>query len=102
MALLAELKRRNVPHAALLYIGATWALAQGIAQLSPPFGLPDWITRWFVIAAAVGFPFWIAFSWYYEITPEEIKRERASGESITRQTGRKMDFWIFGLLVSVR
>jgi len=27
----AELKRRNVLRAALLYVGAVWALAQGIA-----------------------------------------------------------------------
>ncbi|MGH8118236.1 MAG: hypothetical protein ACREP0_09435 [Rhodanobacteraceae bacterium] len=30
----AELKRRNVLRAAVLYVGAVWALAQGIAQLA--------------------------------------------------------------------
>jgi hypothetical protein len=57
MNLLAELKRRNVIRAGLLYIGAVWALAQGIAQLSPTVGLPDMAARWFLIAAAIGFPF---------------------------------------------
>ena len=70
-----ELRRRNVLRAGALYAAGVWALAQGIAQLGPSFGLPDWGTRWFVIAAIIGFPFWIAFAWFYEFTPEGLKRE---------------------------
>jgi TolB-like protein len=90
---LAELQRRNVPRAALLYAGAVWAVAQGIAQLGPFFGAPDWIVRWFVIAAIIGFPFWIAFAWVYEFTPQGLKRESeiAADASIVRSTGRKLD-----------
>nr|MDQ2971771.1 FHA domain-containing protein [Pseudomonadota bacterium] len=62
----SELKRRNVLRAGVLYVGAVWALAQGLAQLLPLFGDYEWIARWFVIAACVGFPFWIAFAWFYE------------------------------------
>jgi TolB-like protein/tetratricopeptide (TPR) repeat protein len=99
-SLYSELKRRNVFRAGLLYIGAVWAVAQGIAQLGPPLGAPEWATRWFVIAGIVGFPFWIAFAWYYELTPQGLKRESevAPGESITHLTGRKLDFWIIGVL----
>jgi hypothetical protein len=43
----AELKRRNVIRAAILYLGAVWALAQGISQLGPSVGAPEWATRWF-------------------------------------------------------
>jgi hypothetical protein len=57
----AELKRRNVIRAVILYVGAVWALAQGISQLGPSVGAPEWATRWFLVAAAIGFPFWIAF-----------------------------------------
>jgi TolB-like protein/Flp pilus assembly protein TadD len=98
--LFAELRRRNVIRAALLYAGAVWALAQGIAQLGPAFGMPDWGTRWFVIAGVIGFPFWIAFAWFFEFTPEGIKREREvePHESITHHTGRKLDFAIIGVL----
>ena len=71
----SELKRRNVLRAAALYAGGVWALAQGIAQLGPPLGAPDWITRSFVIAACIGFPFWIAFAWFYEFTPRAEARE---------------------------
>ena len=71
----AELKRRNVIRAAILYLGGVWALAQGISQLGPSVGAPEWATRWFLVAAAIGFPFWIAFAWFYEFTPEGLKRE---------------------------
>lgn len=97
---LGELARRNVWRAGLLYVGATWALAQGIAQLAPALGLPEVATRWFMVAAAIGFPFWIAFAWFYEFTPAGLKRESevVPGESIARTTGRKLDFAIIGVL----
>jgi TolB-like protein/Flp pilus assembly protein TadD len=96
----AELQRRNVLRAGAFYIAATWALAQGIAQLSPVVGAPEWAARWFLVAAVIGFPFWIAFAWFYEFTPEGIKREREvePHESITHHTGRKLDFAIIGVL----
>jgi TolB-like protein/Tfp pilus assembly protein PilF len=99
-SLFAELKRRNVFRATILYVGAVWALAQGISQLGPTVGAPEWATRWFLVAAAIGLPLWIAFAWFYEITPEGIKLERdvEPGESITHHTGRKIDFAIIGVL----
>jgi hypothetical protein len=96
----AELKRRNVIRAAILYLGALWALAQGISQLGPSLGAPEWATRWFLVAAGIGFPFWIAFTWFYEFTPQGLKRESEidRAESITHHTGRKLDFAIIGVL----
>jgi TolB-like protein/Tfp pilus assembly protein PilF len=98
--LLAELRRRNVLRAAVLYAGAVWAFGQGLSQFSPTIGLPDWTTRWFLVAACIGFPFWIAFAWFYEFTPTGLKRESdiPPGDSIARSTGRKLDFWIIGIL----
>ncbi|MGH8212558.1 MAG: tetratricopeptide repeat protein [Rhodanobacteraceae bacterium] len=90
---LHELKRRNVLRAAVLYAGAVWLLAQVITQLGPVFNAPDWIARVFLIAAAIGFPFWIAFAWLYELTPQGLKRgsEVTPDVSITRSTGRRLD-----------
>jgi TolB-like protein len=97
---LTELKRRNVIRPAILYVGTVWALAQGISQLGPSVGAPEWATRWFLVAAAIGFPFWIAFAWFYEFTPEGLKRESEidPAASITHHTGRKLDFAIIGVL----
>ncbi|MEO8803478.1 MAG: tetratricopeptide repeat protein, partial [Rudaea sp.] len=96
----AELKRRNVLRAAALYIGAAWALAQGTAQLLPVFDFPNWVVRWFVIAAMIGFPLAMLFSWFYEWTPHGIQRESEieTDASVTRTTGKKMDRWIIAVL----
>jgi TolB-like protein/Flp pilus assembly protein TadD len=95
-----ELKRRNVLRAGILYIGVIWALAQGAAQLLPVFDVPNWIVRTFVIAGIVGFPFWLLFAWFYELTPQGLKRESeiAADASITRNTGRKLDLAIISVL----
>jgi TolB-like protein/Flp pilus assembly protein TadD len=98
--ILRELQRRNVVRAIILYATSVWALAQGIASLGPSLGAPDWATRWFLVAAAIGFPVWIAFAWFYELTPEGIRRERDvdTDKSVLRATGRRLDFWIIGAL----
>lgn len=98
-SLLAELKRRNVIRAAVLYAGAVWAFGQGLSQFSPALGLPDWATRWFLVAAAVGFPFWLALAWYYELTPQGLKREsELDGEEPAARPSRKLDLAITGVL----
>ena len=96
----SELKRRNVLRAAALYVGAAWALAQGLAQLFPAFGVSDWAVRWIVVAAAIGFPFVLIFAWFYEFTPEGLKRESEidPSDSVTRATGKKLDRWIIAVL----
>ena len=97
---LADLKRRNVLRAGVLYAGAAWALSQGIAQLGPLFNAPNWAVRGFVIVCVIGVPFWIAFAWFYEFTPQGIKRESevAPDPSITHSTARKLDFAIIAVM----
>jgi TolB-like protein/Tfp pilus assembly protein PilF len=95
-----ELQRRNVLRAAILYATGVWALAQGIASLGPALGAPDWTTRWFLVAALIGFPLWIVFAWLYELTPDGIRRESEvdADKSILRATGRRLDILIIAVL----
>ncbi len=97
---IAELRRRNVLRPGVLYVGAVWALAQGIAQLSPVVGAPDWVARWFLVAAAIGFPFWLAFAWFYAFTPEGLKRESDIDPAgpVPAHANRKLDRWIFAVM----
>lgn len=69
-----ELKRRYVLRAAVLYVGAAWALSQGIAQLTPALDLPDWATRAFLIACAIGFPIALALVWNFEGILREVRQ----------------------------
>ena len=97
---IGELKRRNVPRAALLYVGAVWALAQGIAQLGPELGAPDETTRWFLIAAGIGFPIWLMISWRYELTSQGLKLESEVDDNAhdARKFKRRTDLIIIGVL----
>ena len=54
-----------------------------------------------MLVLALGFPFALIFAWAFELTPEGIKKEKDVDrtQSITPQTGRKLDFVIIGILV---
>ena len=99
-SLLGELKRRNVLRAAALYLASAWLVVQIVTQLFPVYSLPVWTMRWVIGALAFGFPFWIAFAWFYELTPEGLKRESEvdPAESITHLTGRRFDLLIVVIL----
>ncbi len=95
-----ELKRRNVHRAALFYAGAAWLLVQIATQVFPFFDIPNATVRIVVIAAVIGFPFAMAFSWFYEWTPQGIKLESEieRSESVTARTGKTLDRWIIAVL----
>ncbi len=99
-SLFAELRRRNVYRAAVFYAASAWLLVQIATQVFPFFHIAEWVVRWIVIAAIIGFPFWLAFAWFYEFTPEGIKRESEidPAESITAHTGKKLDRWIIAIM----
>jgi len=99
--LFAELKRRNVFKAGVAYLALGWVVTQVTSTVAPALNLPGWIVPVVVWIGVIGFPFVIAFSWIYEITPEGLKREREvdRSASITHVTGRRMDYLIVALLV---
>jgi TolB-like protein len=100
MSFFSELKRRNVLRAGAFYAASAWLLVQVATQVFPFFHIAEWVVRWIVVAAVIGFPFAMLFSWFYEWTPHGLQRESeiARNESITRQTGRKLDRWIIAIL----
>ncbi|MEO5717871.1 MAG: tetratricopeptide repeat protein, partial [Chthoniobacterales bacterium] len=97
----AELKRRNVLRAAAFYAASAWLLVQVATQVFPFFHVAEGVVRAIVVAACIGFPFAMLFSWFYEWTPEGLQRESevAPNESVTRQTGKKLDRWIIAILL---
>ena len=97
---LGELKRRNVVRAGALYAAAAWLLVQVATQVFPFFHISETVVRGIIIAAIVCLPLFLAFAWFYEFTPEGLKRqsEVPREESITHLTARKLDRWIIVLL----
>lgn len=97
---ISELKRRNVLRVAAFYAASGWLLVQIVTQVLPIFDVPAWVLRVVVVAVVIGFPFALIFAWFYELTPDGLKREDEidPAQSIARSTGRKLDRWIIGVL----
>ena len=101
MSFIDELKRRNVIRVAVLYLVAGWLTLQVADLLFEAMDLPSAWLRLVLALLILGFPLALIFSWVFEMTPEGLKREKdiPRAESITPQTGRKMNTLIVGLLV---
>jgi TolB-like protein/Tfp pilus assembly protein PilF len=99
----AELKRRHVYKVAIAYAVVAWLLMQIASQIFPFFEIPNWAVRFVVLLLILGFPVALILAWAFELTPAGIKRveDVAPNESITRRTGRKLDFLIIGVLLIV-
>jgi TolB-like protein len=95
-----ELKRRNVVKVAVLYIIASWLVLQVTDVLASLLPVPEWTGSLVFILLVAGFLPVMIFSWVYELTPEGLKRERKvdRSQSITHQTGRKINVLIVVLL----
>jgi TolB-like protein/Tfp pilus assembly protein PilF len=98
---LAELRRRNVFKVAAAYAIVGWLLIQVATVFAPALSLPGWSVRLVAFLLILGFPVALILSWAYELTPEGVKRSKTVplAHSITRVTGRKLDFAIIALLL---
>jgi serine/threonine-protein kinase len=99
----AELRRRNVYRVAAAYGVVSWLLVQIATQVFPFFDIPIWATRLVIVVLMLGFPVALIIAWIYELTPQGLQRtdEVAPAKSIAHSTGRKMDFVIIGVLLTV-
>src|SRR5882762_7494416 len=95
---LAELKRRNVYKVAVAYAIAGWALAQGIAQVFPVFGVSNWIIQLIVLLIVIGFPIALVLAWAFELTPDGIKRTETA-DAMPEATRRKKYVWIYVVVI---
>ena len=96
-----ELRRRNVIRVGIAYGIVSWVLTEIASVVFDAFAFPPWAIQLFISFVMLGFPLVLLFAWAYEMTPEGLKREKDidRSQSITPQTGRKLDRAIIGLLV---
>jgi len=97
----AELKRRNVYRAAVLYGMGAWLLAQITTQIFPFFNVPNSAVRFVIVALVIGFPIAMVLSWLFELTPEGLVRTEDVDLATQRSFSRKIDFVIIGVLLLV-
>jgi len=100
MSFIAELKRRNVFRVGIVYVVTAWLVAQIADLVLDHIESPAWVMQVLMLVLALGLPFALIFAWAFELTPEGLKKEKDVDrtQSITPQTGRKLDFVIIGVL----
>src|SRR5947199_2269169 len=72
-------------------------------QVFPFLEIPNWAIRLVIMLIVIGFPISLIIAWAFELTPEGLKRTEDVdlSKSITHKTGRKLDFFIIGVLLTV-
>ena len=84
-----------------LYLVGAWLVVQVAGTRAANVRRTEWLPRTIVVLLAIGFVPAVIFSWVFELTPQGLKREEdvAPEQSITPQTGRRMDRMIIVVLV---
>jgi TolB-like protein/Tfp pilus assembly protein PilF len=84
----------------IAYAVGAWLLLQLTDVLIDILGLPETAGKYIVLLLVIGFPLALFFAWAFEMTPEGVKREHEvdRSQSITKQTGHKLDRTIIAIL----
>ena len=100
MSLFEELKRRNVIRVGIAYTVTAWLLLQVADIVLDNTAAPSWVMHLIMVLLLIGLPLAMLFAWVFEMTPEGLKKEKDVDrtQSITRTTGRRLDFAIIGVL----
>ncbi len=96
----AELKRRHVYRAGVIYVMGAWLIIQVTTQTFPFFNAPTWLVRAIIIGLIIGLPIVLVLAWAFEITPEGIVKTEDQPPSGTRpaRVSRRIDFVIIAVL----
>ena len=98
-----ELKRRKVYRVAIAYIVASWALAQGLAQVLPVFDISNSVIRVVIALLLIGFPLALVLAWVFDITPSGIRRTPSAATQATPTTHRRRNLFMLaaaGVIIS--
>jgi len=94
-----ELRRREVFRSAGLYVGICWILIEGASIVLPAFDAPEFIMRFLIIAAFVGFPVTLVLAWIYDVSDKGIVVQADATDTVILPfAGRKSDLVVIGVL----
>lgn len=92
-----ELKRRNVFKTALAYLAVAWILLQVFSILLPMVDSPKWVLKTITVSMFIGFPFWLLFSWAFQITSDGLKKNESINSDDSKSAG--LIYGLFFLIV---
>jgi TolB-like protein/Flp pilus assembly protein TadD len=95
-----ELKRRKVYRVAIAYVIASWALAQGLAQVLPVFDIPNSAIRSVIALLLIGFPVVLVLAWVFDVTPQGIRATSTPGVPVARRRRNVIMLIAIGVIIS--
>ena len=95
----AELKRRNVLKVALTYAVIAWLLIQ--LALIPALEVPSWAIKTLIVLLIIGFVTIVFISWFFEATPEGMKRTADISPTEALPTWSRQKFTIFNVTTAL-
>ncbi len=100
---MAELMRRNVLRAGLVYLALSWVVLQLTVTIGGRTGAPPELAQAVAAMLALGFIAALVLTWLYEITPQGFTRTKDVSEeqTITHTTARRLDHIILAVLALV-
>src|ERR1700720_4178201 len=96
---LAELKRRNVHKAAIVYAVIAWLLIQ--VAFVPMFEVPSWAIKTLIVLLVLGFVAVVFISWAFEATPEGMKRTEELSPNEVLPTWSRKKFAVFLITIAL-
>jgi hypothetical protein len=88
-----ELRRRNVLKVSLTYAVIAWLLIQ--LALIPAIEVPGWAIKTLVEILIVGFVTIVSISWFFEATPDGLKRTADISSTEVLPTWSRKKFTVF-------
>jgi hypothetical protein len=98
-ALASEVGRRGVFKAVAAYAVVAWGASLAASELLPTFGAPPWVTRAFIVSAALGLPIVAVLAWLYELTAGGLVAD--AGGSVATQPRAGDATVVFGSVPSL-
>jgi TolB-like protein len=89
--LIEELRRRSVIRVAIAYLAASWLLVQVADVAASAFGLPGSAVGILIIVLGTGLVPAIVLAWVFELTPEGLVRDDASGAAAVPRAHKSAD-----------
>jgi TolB-like protein/Flp pilus assembly protein TadD len=79
----AELRRRRVPRALLVYAAASFAILEPADILIPALRLPEWTMSLLAVLLILGAAVAAVLAWVLELTPEGLKRTTSAAGGVS-------------------
>ncbi len=100
MSFLAEIKRRNVHRVMVAYGAGAWLLIEIMDLLTGVYEAPSWVMKVFVAIILAGIIPAAIVSWFYELTPEGLRKETDESPAPPDSVARKFNLAILAMLAA--